>query len=174
MKLGNLNFVPVQDRLDLIAESVKQKVDNLSGVLVAEIDPNLADTAAFCEQYDIGLDISANCVVLEAKRADKTWRATCLILANMRADVNGVVRKQLEARKVSFASMDTAVSLTGMEYGGITPVGLPSDWKILIDSAVAKLDQVVIGSGIRESKLLVSGKLLESLPSAQVLNITKS
>ena len=174
MKLGNLNFVPVQDRLDLIAESVKQKVDNLSGVLVAEIDPNLADTAAFCEQYDIGLDISANCVVLEAKRADKTWRATCLILANMRADVNGVVRKQLEARKVSFASMDAAVSLTGMEYGGITPIGLLSDWKILIDSAVAKLDQVVIGSGIRESKLLVSGKLLESLPSAQVLNITKS
>ena len=176
MKLSKLDFVPVEDRLDLVAEPTRKGLEasSLAEVKVSEIDPELADTAAFCEKYDIGLEMSANCVVLEARRADKTWYAACMVLATDRADVNGAVRRQLDARKISFAPMDKAVSLTGMEYGGITPIGLPPVWPILVDSAVAKLKQVVIGSGIRKSKLLVSGKLLRSLPNATVLDITKT
>jgi hypothetical protein len=48
-----------------------------------------------------------------------------MVLATDRADVNRTVRKHLDVRKISFASMDEAVSRTGMEYGGITPIGLP-------------------------------------------------
>jgi hypothetical protein len=55
-----------------------------------------------------------------ARRAEREWFAACLVLATTRADVNGIVRKHLGARKISFAPMDNAVSLTGMEYGGIT------------------------------------------------------
>ena len=125
MELGKLKFVPVGDAMDLVGDPVRQHIERTGadGLWVSEIDPDLADTAAFGEQYDIGLEISANCVVVEAKRADRVWHAACMVLANTRADVNGIVRKHLDARKISFASMDTAVSLTGMEYGGITPVG---------------------------------------------------
>ena len=66
-------------------------------------------------------------------------------------------------------AMEQAVAQTGMEYGAITPVGLPPGWAILIDKKVADSDYVIIGSGIRKSKLAVSGKFLASLPNAQVL-----
>ncbi|HET9721933.1 MAG TPA: YbaK/EbsC family protein [Candidatus Saccharimonadales bacterium] len=176
MKLGKLDFVPAEDRPDLLSEPVKAAIqtNKLSGVLVAEIDPQLADTAAFCEKYDIGLDISANCVVVEAKRADKTWYAGCLILATSRADINGVIRKQLEARKVSFAPTDMAISLSKMEYGGITPIGLPDDWTLLVDTAVVDKDYVVIGSGVRKSKLLIPGKIFASMPNTTIMSITQN
>jgi prolyl-tRNA editing enzyme YbaK/EbsC (Cys-tRNA(Pro) deacylase) len=112
--------------------------------------------------------------VVEAKRGDKTWYAACIVLATARADINGTVRHQLDARRISFAPMDKAVSLTKMEYGGITPIGLPRDWPILVDTTVVKTPHVVIGSGLRGSKLLVSGSLLKDLPNAIVMDIAQS
>jgi prolyl-tRNA editing enzyme YbaK/EbsC (Cys-tRNA(Pro) deacylase) len=172
VNLGKLTFEPASDAAELVAEPVRAHLRD--GLWVSAIDPELADTAAFCEHYDIDLDVSANCVVVEAKRADRVWHAACMVLATTRADVNGVVRKHLGARKISFASMDTAVSLTGMEYGGITPVGLPADWPILVDQHVIDQERVVIGSGIRGSKLLASTAVLASLPGAEVLALTKA
>lgn len=176
MRFGNLEFTPIYENTGLVGVPVKESIEQhkLEEVLVSEIDPDVSDTAAFCEKYDIGLDASVNCVIVQAKRADKVWYAAILIPATKRADINGIVRTTLDARKISFAPRETAVELTKMEFGAITPIGLPSDWPILIDDDVAKLDQVIIGSGIRKSKLLVSGKLLASLPNTNVLNLIKS
>jgi prolyl-tRNA editing enzyme YbaK/EbsC (Cys-tRNA(Pro) deacylase) len=171
VQIGQLTFVPAAEEPALVAEPVRPHLKD--GLWVSEIDPDLADTAEFCEHYGIGLDVSANCVVVEARRADRTWHAACIVLATTRADVNGIVRKHLGARKVSFASMDTAVSLTGMEFGGITPIGLPADWPVLVDQTVIDQERVVIGSGIRGSKLLASTNVLASLPGAEVLEITR-
>ncbi len=140
------------------------------GLGVTEIDPELADTAAFCEAYGSPLTASANCVVVAGKRAGEVRFAAALVLATTRADVNGVIKRRLDVRKASFAPMDEAVALTGMEYGGITPVGLPAQWPILIDQAVADAPELVIGSGIRGSKLLISGKALAELPQAEVID----
>lgn len=174
--LGKLTFIPVGDAMGLVGAPVRRHIEQSGGdgLWVTEIDPDLADTAAFCEHYDIGLDVSANCVVVEAKRADRVWHAACMVLATTRADVNGIVRKHVDARKISFASMDTAVALTGMEYGGITPVGLPTDWPVLIDRNVADEQRVIIGSGIRGSKLLAASEALAALPAAEVVAITKT
>lgn len=176
VQLGKLTFVPVVDAMGLVGDAVRRHIDDAGGhgLWVTEIDPDLADTAAFCEHYGVGLDISANCVVVEARRADRVWHAACMVLATTRADVNGIVRKHVDARKISFASMDTAVSLTGMEYGGITPLGLPTDWSILVDQNVANQQRVIIGSGIRGSKLFAASEVLASLPAAEVMTITKS
>jgi prolyl-tRNA editing enzyme YbaK/EbsC (Cys-tRNA(Pro) deacylase) len=95
--------------------------------------------------------------------------AACLVRATDRADVNRVIRKRLEVRKISFAGMDDAVRETGMEHGGITPVGLPASWPILIDEAIARLDMIVVGSGIRGSKIAMAGRAAASLPYAEVL-----
>ena len=91
------------------------------------------------------------------------------MLATTRADVNTVIRRRMDVRKISFAPMDAAVERTGMEYGGITPIGLPAGWPILVDSAVATAGPVVIGSGIRGSKIVLDGALLASLPDAEVV-----
>jgi prolyl-tRNA editing enzyme YbaK/EbsC (Cys-tRNA(Pro) deacylase) len=172
MDVGKLTFVPVAQAVDLVGEPVRQQLP-ADGLWVSAIDADLADTGAFCEHYDVALDISANCVVVEARRAERVWFAACVVLATTRADVNGIVRKHLGARKISFAPMDSALSLTGMQYGGITPVGLPADWPILIDLNVVDQERVIIGSGIRGSKLLAATEVLASLSNAEVLAITK-
>ena len=87
--------------------------------------------------------------------------------------LNGIVRKHLGARKISFAAMDSPVTLTAMEYGGISPVSLPRDWPIPVDVNVIDRERVIVGSGIRGSKLLVAADILRSLPNAEVLSITK-
>ncbi|MFB4286609.1 YbaK/EbsC family protein [Nonomuraea sp. ATR24] len=164
-----LHWVPAADRPDLLAEPVARAVGELDGVRVAEIDPELADTAAFCERYGVTLEESANCVVVAAKRGGEIRYAACMVLATMRVDVNGVVRKHLDARKASFAPMAEAVELTGMEYGGITPLGLPDGWPVLVDVNVAEHPQVVIGAGVRRAKLAVAGATLAGLKQAEVL-----
>jgi prolyl-tRNA editing enzyme YbaK/EbsC (Cys-tRNA(Pro) deacylase) len=156
---------------DLTAPPVAAALSTWSAeVAVAPIDPDLADTAAFCDRYGVTLEDSANCVVIAGRRADVTSYAACVVLATTRADVNGVVRRRLGARKASFAPMDDAVRLTGMEYGGITPIGLPADWPVLIDTAVLKRDVVVIGSGLRASKIALPADALATLPTAEVID----
>jgi prolyl-tRNA editing enzyme YbaK/EbsC (Cys-tRNA(Pro) deacylase) len=175
MHLGRLEAVPALDRPDLLADPVAQALTKLSGELpadsvsVTEIDPGLADTAEFCERYGVALTESANCVVIAGRRDGESRYAACVVLATTRADVNGMARRQLDVRKASFAPMDSAVEQTGMEYGGITPIGLPSDWPVLIDAAVAAAPLVVVGSGVRRSKLLLAGATLALLPGAVVL-----
>ena len=169
---GLLDLHPAADRPDLLAEPVAAAVaaHPALDVRVAEIDPDLADTAAFCERYEVSLDVSANCVVVAGRRGGDTRYAACVVLATTRADVNGVVRRRLDARKASFAPMDDAVALTGMEYGGITPLGLPADWLLLVDAAVAATPFVVVGSGVRRSKLVLPGAALGTLPDAEVVD----
>lgn len=167
--------MPAGSRPDLLARPVAAAITGHGGSLeayVAQIDPELADTAAFCERYDVGLEVSANCVIVEGRRGAESTLAAVLVLATDRADVNRTIRKHLGSRKASFAPMDEATSLTAMEYGGITPIGLPSDWPILVDTNVASGQWLVVGSGIRGSKLAVRGADLAALPGAQTLHLT--
>jgi prolyl-tRNA editing enzyme YbaK/EbsC (Cys-tRNA(Pro) deacylase) len=175
MKLGKLEWIPASNNKESLSEPTRKMIasERLENIFVAEIDPALSDTAAFCEQYNLEMNICANCVIVQAKRAEKSWYAAVMVAASTRADINGIVRRALDARKISFAPMEEAVKLTGMEFGAINPLGLPADWTILVDERVATLDQAIIGSGVRKSKLLVSGKLLANLPNAQVMNLTK-
>jgi prolyl-tRNA editing enzyme YbaK/EbsC (Cys-tRNA(Pro) deacylase) len=172
--MGTLHVEPALDRGDLLGEPVAKALAALAPadaatIGVAEIDPELADTAAFCEAYGSPLDASANCVVVAGRRSGEARYAACLVLATTRADVNGLVRRHLDVRKASFAPVDEAVELTGMEFGGITPLGLPAGWPLLIDPAVSAAAGVVIGSGLRRSKLVLPGALLAQLPTAEVL-----
>jgi prolyl-tRNA editing enzyme YbaK/EbsC (Cys-tRNA(Pro) deacylase) len=140
-----------------------------AGVAVAEIDPAVADTAALVAAYGVPPEASANCVVVAGRREGLERVAACVVLATTRADVNGAVRRLLDVRKASFLPTDRAVSETGMEYGGITPVGLPRGWRILVDARVPCVPVAVIGSGIRRSKLVLPGALLAHLPGAEVV-----
>jgi prolyl-tRNA editing enzyme YbaK/EbsC (Cys-tRNA(Pro) deacylase) len=167
--LGSLTTSPAADRPDLLAAPVLAALSAVADAQVVEIDPAVADTAALCAAYDLDLAVSANCVVVSGRRAGQERHAACVVLASTRADVNGVVRRHLDVRKLSFADADFAVSATGMQYGGITPIGLPASWTLLIDSAVAATPLVVVGSGLRRSKLVVAGSALAQLPGAEVV-----
>ena len=170
--LGNLRTKPALAAPDLLAPPVTAFLRTWSHadrVAAAPIDPDLADTAAFVEAYGVPADASANCVVVAGRRDGIERVAACVVLATTRADVNGEVRRLLDVRKASFLSTDRAVEETGMEYGGITPLGLPSGWRVLVDARVAAVDYVVVGSGVRHSKLVLPGAVLAELPAAQIV-----
>ncbi|MFJ6087106.1 YbaK/EbsC family protein [Streptomyces sp. NPDC092369] len=167
---------PAPEALDDLIGPVAEAVRRWRGsvpveqIVYVETDPEWADTATFVEHYGRELlERSANCVVVAGKRGGETTLAACVALSTTRVDVNGTARRQLGARKASFASMDTATGETGMEYGGITPIGLPDGWPLLVDSAVVDLPYVLVGSGRRRGKLLVPGKAFTELPGAVVL-----
>ncbi len=170
---GTLAWEPAHHHVELVAEPVAGSLALVASARVAPIDPTLADTAAFCQAYGSAMEHSANCVVVAGKRGGEVRYAAVLVLASMRADINGVVRRHLDVRKISFAPQDDAVALTGMQFGGITPVGLPPTWPILVDEAVVAAGTVVIGSGLRASKLLVSSAELAALPGAEVLALAQ-
>lgn len=164
-RIGKLELQLALEHPELLADPVLRALRaaadedaRFAGVGVAAIDPDLADTAAFCAAYDVPMEVSANCVVVAGKRDGERRIAACLVLATTRVDVNGVVKRRLDVRKASFLSTVEAVELTGMEYGGITPLGLPAIWPILVDPAVARLPWAVIGSGLRRSKLAIPGQ----------------
>ncbi|MFD4960583.1 YbaK/EbsC family protein [Microbacterium sp. NPDC058389] len=171
---GTLDAVPATTRPDLVAQPVAAALAHLAPEIaatvgVASIDADLADTAVFCERYGVAPEASANCVVVNGRRGGDERFAACMVLATTRADVNGVVRRRLDVRTASFAPMDEAVALTGMQFGGITPIGLPVGWPILVDAAVAAAPEVVLGGGIRGSKLFLPGSALLALPGAELV-----
>jgi len=139
-------------------------------IAVVAIDPEYADTAAMSERYAVPMADGANCVVVMGRREGQERLAACVVRADTRADVNNLVKRTLDVRKASFLSIDRAVEESGMEYGGITPVGLPEPWRVLVDDACLDIPAAVIGSGVRRSKLLVPGPLLAELPRAEVLS----
>ncbi len=170
--LGRLTTIPALERPDLLAQPVAAALAGWAEAHrcgVVEIDPAIADTAALSEAYALGMDTGANCVVVAGRRDGQERVAACVVRADTRADVNSVVKRLLDVRKASFLAMDRAVEDSGMEYGGITPVGLPAAWRILVDERVLDMEVAIIGSGVRRSKLLLPGALLGDLPGAEVV-----
>ncbi len=131
-------------------------------------DPELADTAQFCEAYGYSPGQSANAIVVVGKSEPPVY-VMCLVLADSRLDVNKVVRKKLGVRKCSFASAEQTIDVTGMEIGGVTPFGVATDVPLWIDSRIMELDQVIVGGGSRDRKLLVPPATLAAHPHAEVV-----
>ena len=131
-------------------------------------DPELADTAVFCEHYGVAPENSANAILVRSKTGARKF-VLCVLLATDRLNSNHTVRKKMGARKVSFASADETRQLTGMEIGGVTPLALPDDLPIWIDAAVMECEYVVLGGGNRESKIRLDPRALLVQNSAEVV-----
>jgi prolyl-tRNA editing enzyme YbaK/EbsC (Cys-tRNA(Pro) deacylase) len=169
-RLGTLSSVPASLRTDLLAEPTHHALARaglLEQVGVVEIDPSLSDTATTQQEFGLQPDTLANCVVVGGKREGNERLAACVVLADSRADINGIVKRLLDVRKASFLPVERAVSLSGMEYGGITPIGLPAEWPVLIDRRVTETDIVVLGSGVRRSKTLIRGACSAGSPTSR-------
>lgn len=172
-RLGTLTPLPALAHPELLGDTVARALAAWpygAEVAVVEIDPELADTAAMTEAYDVPLTASANCVVVSGRRDGQERVAACVVRADTRADVNNLVKRTLDVRKASFLPLDRATEETGMEYGGITPVGLPDGWRLLVDAACLDIDAVIVGSGVRRSKLLLPGRRLSDLPGAEIVD----
>ncbi|MBI2552989.1 MAG: hypothetical protein HYV92_00840 [Candidatus Rokubacteria bacterium] len=135
---------------------------------VVRIDPDFADTAAFCERYGYPPDHAGNTIIVASKKEPKQ-HAACVVLATTRLDVNHAVRNLLGASKVSFASAEEMAQLTGMRVGGVTVFGLPDGLPILVDERVMGLDYVILGTGGRNGKIKVSPEVFRRMPTVRVV-----
>jgi len=131
-------------------------------------DPELADTAAFCAHYGYPLEMSANTIIVAARR-EPGVACACVVLATNRLDVNHAVCDLLGVRKASFASPEVTRELTGMLIGGVTPFGLPESLPLYIDSRVMAREQVIVGGGSRSLKLQIAPATLSRLQNASVV-----
>lgn len=170
--LGSLVTVPVTERLDLVAPPVAALLatwPHAGEVGVVAIDPAHADTSGTVDVYGVPWEAGANCVVIMGRREGEERTAACVVRGDTKADVNNRVKRLLDVRKCSFLAHERAVAETGMEYGGITPIGVPSAWRLLVDARVPDTELVLIGSGIRGSKIILPGRLLAELPGVEVV-----
>ncbi len=131
-------------------------------------DPELADTQVFVDHYDFALEDCANTILVKSKTGERKF-AACVVLATCRLDVNRTIRKKLGARRVSFASADETMELTGMTVGGVTPLGLPADLPVWVDAAVMERQTIILGGGSRSWKVSVSSKLFELTPNTEIV-----
>ena len=174
---AEIGWQPALERTDLLADPVAAALRALETssdgahlvrqAQVVPIDPQYSDTDALNAHYALDPEATGNCVLVAGKRTGEERIAACVVRAPDFADVNHVVKKRMDVRKASFLPVERAVEMSGMEYGGITPIGLPEDWRLFIDGAVADRATVLIGSGVRHSKILVPGALLVALPGAE-------
>ena len=136
---------------------------------VWDCDPEMADTAKFCEHYRVPPGNSANTILVRSKTGERKY-AACVLLATHRLDANHTVRKKLATRKVSFASADETREMTGMEIGGVTPLALPAELPVWIDEEVMQCQYIILGGGNRTSKIKVSPMILSRISRAEVVS----
>lgn len=168
----NLEFKNVIENKNLVPSSVLEfilKNDINQEIKVAEINPKYADGEALSKNYGIPYEMELNCLVVKGSRGEENHYAAILVPYGKRANMNAKVRNPMNVKKVSFADLNYVVETTGMEFGSITPIGLPEDWMILVDSSVLEQEQVIVGGGFVQSKLILPSKLFSSFPNCQIV-----
>lgn len=152
-----------------IDQRVREVLDGLGLPFeIVHIDPAYADTAQFCERYGYPLENSANTIIVSSKKEPKQ-HAACVVRATMRLDVNHVVRKLLGVPRLSFATADETMALTGMMIGGVTVFALPEGVPIFVDDGLMPLPYVILGGGSRSTKVKIAPEVFTRLPGARVI-----
>ena len=170
--MQKLNFKSVLENQDIVSKPVfefAQSVKNGDEVLVAKIDPKFMGGKELCDEFGVDPKMGANCVVVEASGKETSEFVAVVVPVGYRADLNGFVKKHLGVRRVSLASLEKVIEQTQMEYGSITPFGLPSSWKILMDSRIFENDAIIVGGGKQISKLLVPTKVFKNIPNVEII-----
>lgn len=168
--MGKVRYtLPRRGKMSDIARRVREALTALRAEFeVLEIDPALSDTVPFCEHYGYPLETAANAILVSSKRPPGR-HAVCVALGATRLDVNRKVRELLEVKRLSFASAEATVRITGMEIGGVAPFALPDGLDLYVDSAVVKHRRVITGAGDRSGKILVNPEVFTRMPAARVV-----
>ena len=171
-----LEFKPILYNRNLIPKVIYDFVSNWRiesekiEFLVAEIDPQFANGIELCEKYKIDIKCGANCLIAVGIRGEIKTYVACIVPVGYKYNMSSVVRKEINARVVSVAPLEYVLEKTQMEYGSITPIGLPNEWSIFVDPLVLLEEQIVIGGGYKNSKISIPSKLLLALPNVKILN----
>lgn len=166
-----LDFVDRASWPDVLLGALLEDVSSRS-MQVFRVDPDASDTTVFSQRYAFGLEDCANTIIVRYKAGGAEHFAAVVGLGSRRLDVNGAVKKALEAKRLSFARPEDAAGFTRMEFGAITVFGLPKGCRVLVDAAVMERERIVMGAGFRNVKLLLAPSELLALESVSVLPLS--
>jgi len=144
---------------------------NLDKLEVFECKDEFSDTQSFCDNYGYKIEDSCNAILIKSKKPEEFYSLFC-VLGSSRLDVNHKAKSLMESKKVSFASKEEAEKVTNQIYGGISPLGLPSEIKIFIDKEVLKREKIFIGAGNRVSKFFLKPESLVELTQGKIEELT--
>ncbi len=152
-----------------IDQRVREVLDGLGLPYdIVEIDPDYADTARFCERYGFPLENSANTIIVASRKEPRQY-AACVVRATTRLDVNHVVRKLMGVPRLSFATAEETMALTGMMIGGVTVFALPEGLPTYVDEGLMPLPYVILGGGSRSTKITIAPEVFRYLPGARII-----
>ena len=85
------------------------------------------------------------------------------------------VRAHLPAdwKRLSFASAEEILAVTGCVQGAVTPLGLPPDVPVILDEAIARCDKITISSGDPMAGLELDPQDLIRVSGAQLAPIAE-
>ncbi len=135
---------------------------------VVQIDPAYADTAQFCERYGFPMEQSANTIIVGSKKEPRQY-AACVVKATTRLDVNHTVRKLMGVPRLSFATAEETMALTGMMIGGVTVFALPDGMPIYVDEALMSCPYVILGGGSRSTKIRIAPEVFTRLAGTRII-----
>lgn len=176
MHIGNLNFKPIIESEDLVPSCIYDFVSRWNNeiekkqFLVAEINPEFADDNKLCDEYNIDKKMGFNCLIVECKRNEMVKYCALIVPIGYKYNMGSVVRKYTNSRVVSVAPLEYVISKTGMEFGSITPIGLPEEWQILVDPLIRKQENIIIGGGLVKSKICLPTELFLKLPNVEAVD----
>lgn len=81
--------------------------------------------------------------------------------------------RQLVGRsRVRMATEDEVLEVTGYRIGTVSPFGMARPIKVMIDASVLKEQEISIGSGVRNTAILMNNAdLQKALPDAEVVSL---
>jgi prolyl-tRNA editing enzyme YbaK/EbsC (Cys-tRNA(Pro) deacylase) len=153
---------PAVCRPDLLSDPTRQTIstwEEYEDIGVIPVSEELVSGIEFCTNYGIPPEKGGKCIIIRAKRGEKSYIGACVVPINKRVDLNGIVKKHFHARQVSFLPREETLQLTQMEFGSITAIGLPPHCTVLIDQKLIDTD-IFVGSGLRASKLYLPCEVL--------------
>lgn len=84
------------------------------------------------------------------------------------------LRKHLGRSRVSMASEEEVLAVTGYPIGTVGPFGLPRPLKVLVEAGVMKEEEVSIGSGMQNTAIILkSDDLYHALKDAEIVELVK-
>lgn len=92
-------------------------------------------------------------------RLDKERFVLILIAGKKQIDWKKI-RKYFKVSRLTTASPDEVLNITGYKVGSVGPFGLINDLEVFIDQRVTDTNEISIGSGIRGTTLIMKTKEL--------------
>ena len=84
------------------------------------------------------------------------------------------LRRYLGQSRVTMASQDEVLKMTGYKVGSISPFGLPQPIRTLVDESVLAQDEISIGSGVRSTTVIMkTAVLMQALGDVDVVSLAK-